>query len=318
MNRHSSHLVLSTLMSIGLAAAPSSVPDARAEAPPVVLGTFGTCGTSLGQIQGLWGIAAGPDGAVYVADWDGQRISKFDGATGAFLTRWSVPDAFDVAVAPDGSVYVLCQASARIDHFSATGAPLGTFGSFGSGDGQFNNPFGIAIDPQGQLFIADTGNHRIQRLSADGTFLGKWNQSPFATEIAVDAFGNVFVIDEQVGRVYRYSTTGAVLGGWSNGGPSGTPIAINYGLAVDPAGSVYLVAADRWIEKYTPSGAFLLRWGDGGTEPGNFRLAMTITIDPQGQVYVSDRTLCRVTKFGFNPPVPTLPISWGKVKAAYR
>ncbi len=37
--------------------------------------------------------------------------------------------------------------------------------SFGSGNGQFNRPFGgITIDSDGRICVADTYNHRVQVL----------------------------------------------------------------------------------------------------------------------------------------------------------
>ncbi len=45
------------------------------------------------------------------------------------------------------------------------GAHVRTIGSEGSGNGQFNSPFGgIAIDSDGRMVVADNGNHRVQVL----------------------------------------------------------------------------------------------------------------------------------------------------------
>jgi tripartite motif-containing protein 71 len=45
------------------------------------------------------------------------------------------------------------------------GSHVRTIGSFGSGNGQFNDPHGgIAIDGNGRIVVADTCNHRVQVL----------------------------------------------------------------------------------------------------------------------------------------------------------
>jgi len=77
-------------------------------------------------------------------------------------------------VAPNDTVYVADADNHRIQRFLATGQFLGTWGSQGSGDGQFSYPLGVAVAPDGTIYIADTDNHRIQRFSAAGQFLGKW------------------------------------------------------------------------------------------------------------------------------------------------
>jgi DNA-binding beta-propeller fold protein YncE len=43
----------------------------------------------------------------------------------------------------------------------ASGKTLRTFGKTGTGDGEFNGPYGVAV-LQGQLFVSDHFNHRIQ------------------------------------------------------------------------------------------------------------------------------------------------------------
>ena len=49
-----------------------------------------------------------------------------------------------------------------------------TWGSFGSGNGQFESPVGVATDGSGNVYVADTGNNRIQKFDASGTFLTTW------------------------------------------------------------------------------------------------------------------------------------------------
>lgn len=295
-----------------------------ADAPAVYLATFGSCGSGPGQMQSLWGIAVGPDGSVWVADEFNQRVTRFDN-DGNYLGQFAVANAFDVAVAADGTVYVLRRGAARVDRYSSGGALLGGFGAPGAGDGQFSDPFGIAIAPNGEVFVADSGNDRIQRFSADGAFLGKWGRAGgqlgefgFASELAVDGAGNVFVIDPQLGRLTRFSTTGVVLGWWFLGGPNHVPMTLNYGLAADGTGHVYVVEQDRLVDEYTIGGAFLVRFGGYGSGKGQFQFALTIAADATGNVFVSDRTPCRIQKFGPEPPVPAFAASWGRVKASYR
>lgn len=67
----------------------------------------------------------------------------------------------------------------------------GTWGSAGSGNGQFSAPRGIAVGATGRVFVADTGNNRIQVFESDGTFVRKWGStgsgdSQFSSPKALD------------------------------------------------------------------------------------------------------------------------------------
>ena len=47
--------------------------------------------------------------------------------------------------------------------FSSAGVYLSQFGTSGSGNGQFCNPFGVAIDPTSHnIVVTDFGNNRVQ------------------------------------------------------------------------------------------------------------------------------------------------------------
>jgi DNA-binding beta-propeller fold protein YncE len=51
---------------------------------------------------------------------------------------------------------------------------LTQWGSFGTGNGQFNVPFGVAVDSFGNVYVADADNSRIQKFTSGGTYLTQW------------------------------------------------------------------------------------------------------------------------------------------------
>jgi len=44
------------------------------------------------------------------------------------------------------------------------GSHVRTIGSEGSGNGQFNFPYGVLVDGQGRIIVSEYVNHRIQVL----------------------------------------------------------------------------------------------------------------------------------------------------------
>ena len=91
------------------------------------------------------------------------------------------------------------------------------WGTFGSGDGQFNNPEGVAVVGSGNVYVADTHNHRIQKFDSSGTFLTKWGtfgsgegQFRNSKSVAVDGSGHVYVADEINERIQKFLDEAAV------------------------------------------------------------------------------------------------------------
>jgi DNA-binding beta-propeller fold protein YncE len=59
-------------------------------------------------------------------------------------------------------VYVVDSSNDRVQKFTSTGTFLTSFGSAGSGNGQFSFPEGIAVNLSGTVYVADAGNGRVE------------------------------------------------------------------------------------------------------------------------------------------------------------
>ena len=90
------------------------------------------------SLSGPWSVAVDGDGAVYIADFDNQRIRR---------------------VAPDGTI--------------STSAGNGTKASDGDGGpaagASLSEPIALAFGPDGSLFVLDSSTNRIRRITPDGT-----------------------------------------------------------------------------------------------------------------------------------------------------
>ncbi len=79
-----------------------------------------------------------------------------------------------LAAAPDGTLYVADSLNNRIQHFDEGGGVLQTWGtqtdpnSTDKPEGTFSEPWGVAVAPDGSVYVADTWNHRIQKFDANG------------------------------------------------------------------------------------------------------------------------------------------------------
>ena len=125
-------------------------------------------------------------GQLYVVNSGSSEILVLD-SEGRVVRRWgergTKPGQFDfaresspddplggVAVAADGSVYVVESGARRVQHLTANGRPLASWGTKGQNDGQFLEPVGIAVAPSGEVYVVDDQRDDIQVFSADGTY----------------------------------------------------------------------------------------------------------------------------------------------------
>jgi sugar lactone lactonase YvrE len=69
------------------------------------------------------------------------------------------------------------------------------------------------------------------------------------------------------------------------------------GIAVAPAGDVYVTDARLRVVRFTAAGEFVGEWGREGDGRGEFRNPVGVAVDRDGAVYVSDYEQDRIQKF---------------------
>lgn len=113
----------------------------------------------------------------------------------------------DVLVAPNGDIFVAeghssnATSNARILKFDRSGKLLKTIGSYGTGQGQFDQPHALAMDSRGRLFVGDRSNNRIVIMDQEGNWLDTWYQFSRPSGIYIDAQDRIYVADSESGSI---------------------------------------------------------------------------------------------------------------------
>ncbi|MEA1877651.1 MAG: FlgD immunoglobulin-like domain containing protein [Bacteroidota bacterium] len=214
----------------------------------------------------------------------------------------------------NGYLYSVDTANNQIKKFDASGNLVYAYGSFGSGNGQFNQPQGIAVDSNGHIYVVDTGNQRIQKFVDNGdsaAFVQIISDIPelsdptfsYPRSIRADDNGDIFIVDSAKNRVIKYSS-GAVIGGNSGGisaqsvGGAGEVFNAPYGAEIDANGYIYIADTENHkIKKYSAGGKLLLEFGNEGQGNGKFLYPFDVAVDPNGNIYVADTGNHRIQKF---------------------
>lgn len=90
-------------------------------------------------------------------------------------------------------------------------------------------------------------------------------------------------------------------GEWGSLGSANGQFELNYGIAVDSEGNVYVADSGNYrIQKFTSRGIFLTQWGSLGNANGQFQWPVGIAADSDDQIYVVDTYGHCIQKFTSN------------------
>src|SRR6185369_13103021 len=112
-----------------------------------------------------WHPGNGPDAVGLARARDGRAATPSQGAPaasgGLTMATKSSRIRFGMCL-----LALLASNAALTDRAAAQAPPyLTQWGTFGSGDGQFNYPQGVAVDATGNVYVADSRNDRIQKFA---------------------------------------------------------------------------------------------------------------------------------------------------------
>jgi len=220
-----------------------------------------------------------PDGMVSTFAGSPGQPGSADG-TGS-SARFKTP--YGIVLDGSGNLYISDSSNHTIRKITAAGAVTTLAGSPGqsgsvNGNGsnaRFKYPRGLALDGAGNLFVADQQNHAIRKVTPSGevsTFAGTLGQSGFAEGVegvaklngpfglAMDGSGNFYVADTSNNSIRKITSGGvtSTFAGTSTGGNvDGIGTTARFlqprGIAIDPAGNVFVSEQVDTIRKVTPS-----------------------------------------------------------------
>lgn len=253
----------------------------RGPNPVVVLSREGKLLDSWGHgvFGGTHGIGIGIDDTIFCTDVRNHVIHQFTPEGELIRTLGSPAGRFSglpfnkpshLAVSPtSGDVFVTDgYGNSRVHRFSPEGEFIESWGSVGTGVGQFVIPHNIVIDKDDYLYIADRENHRIQIFDSKGKHEETWPGVWRAAGLALGSDGTVYVA-EMPPPVYILDAPGlghAVSVFTKNGtlvarlgedtiGENAGEFSAPHGIAVDDDGSLYVCEMPNfnmgsvWIEE---------------------------------------------------------------------
>ena len=209
-----------------------------------------------------------------------------------------------VTVNQRGEIIVAERFGYCISIFSPTGEKLRSFGSEGSGPGQFREPRGVTVDGDGNILVA--GGDRVQKFTSEQKFLtsvGSYGSkrlqfnhaftaiiSPTSKKIVVSEY-----LNDRVQVLNPDLTFHSIIGSYGSGnGQLKRP----HDVAFDSAVNIYVTdSSNNCVKVFNSEGQFLRQFGKWGKGDGELNFPAGITIDSDDTVYVAESGNHRVSVF---------------------
>ena len=239
----------------------------RSDHPLVVFDRDGSFSTSWGDehLKDAHGIFIDADDNVFCVERETHIMRKFT-AEGELLMTLGMPHQpgaaqqpfnlpTDLALGPNGEMFISDgYGNARVHKYTADGELITSWGSPGTGPGEFDLPHCVRVDSRNRVLVADRANNRVQHFDLDGNYLAEWGDLLHPDTIYIDT-NDIVYIAELDQRMTIMDLDGNVLSRWGNEPGSTAPgafYACPHGCWVDSRGDLYVgeVQADGRLQKF--------------------------------------------------------------------
>lgn len=282
----------------------------HAQSISTLIGT-GKPGFDEHSVNNPYGMALGPDGALYFCDIDNHAVRRIDLKTrkmttvagtgvkgnsgdGGPATHAQLNQPYEVQFDAAGNLFIDDMPSSSIRRVDAK---TGIITTVAGPEAQLKQPHSIAFDSAGRLLVCDIGNNRVRRIDLKTGMIETWlsdvngpraiGHAPDGNLYLVLREGNmVLKIDAKTGASTRVAGTGQ-KGFTGDGGPA-LEATFNgpKGIAVAPDGTVYLADTEnhaiRRIDGKTGVVSTLAGTGKRGDGPGDGGDDSVGGADPRG------------------------------------
>ena len=169
-----------------------------------------------------------------------------------------------VAINQKCEVVVIEQWGQRVTAISPSGENRRSFGTNGSGQGQFDWPQGVAVDREDNIFVADTFNDRIQKFTAQGVFIkekyikGALSQPSRPSDILFNASNDRLYVLTAIGTVQILNSDLSYHSAFGKTGKGKGQLYFPSCLACDCTGNIYVSDTyNHRIQVFTAEGKLL-------------------------------------------------------------
>lgn len=194
------------------------------------------------------------------------------------------------------NIYVSDTNHTQIQVFDSKGKFVSKFGKKGSGDGQFQFPYGITGDNKGNIYVSDLYNGKISIFTSEGKFVKYFtddskNVSFLTSPAGLRIYNNkLYITDIKSNSVNVYSMTGKKLLVINAATSKDDPLNAPNAVAVDDEKDIYVSdTGNHRVVEYDQNGKFIKIINGSKDGKGDSKF-----VNPRGVGVLSNGTLLMV------------------------
>ena len=213
------------------------------------------------------GLRIDPDGNLWTTDVGSHTVLKLSPAGRVLMVlghksqgaegEWVFNRPADVGFDSMGNVYIADgYGNSRIVKFDRTGKYLKSWGTYGTGPGEFRLPHAVVVDRENHVFVADRENARIQVFDTEGKFLREEDGVGYPYGLALLPNGHLLMADGGYDRLVELDGSGKIVGALGEPGHAPGQFAWAHTLAVGPDGRIVVADTLNWrFQVFEPTAA---------------------------------------------------------------
>lgn len=213
------------------------------------------------------------------------------------ITKIGLPG--NIAVNSSDYVFVPDEFNDTVWIYDPNGTFVGSLGSAGSGQGEFDKPLEMAINDSDYIHVIDDYNSRIQIFAPDTSFV---REIPFGStlslphKIAINSTGHMYFCDQDGEWIKVLSPAGELIYQWGQNGTGIENLNHTSGIGINSTGSIFVCdVGNDTVKVYSPIGEFLHEFE--GPWDNYFDYVHSITFDAADWVYLGQQHNSRVGIF---------------------
>ncbi|MEK7496273.1 MAG: hypothetical protein AAB657_00010 [Patescibacteria group bacterium] len=248
------------------------------------------------QVSANSRLAVDTQGNIYVAN---NNIKKYDSVGNLISTIAENGSHYVIAVDGNGYIYsakgVWGDRNHRVEKIDQQGNLVLSWGTLGSGNGQFRFPSGVVVDSANNVYVIEEEGSRVQKFTNQGNFIRSFSlgsANRYLVDIWVSSGGYIYVVGDAGCAFVVLNPSGVLVkrGDLDCDQPFGA-------ITADTQNNFYVNKNSTRIYKYNLQGNNISRFGSLGSGDGQFTKIFDMVMDSQNKLYVVDQVTGKISKF---------------------